>query len=652
VRRLRLTATFAVVSLVAMTGLGGALVWTTSHLLQQQALTQAARTAEAYVSSAVEEYVPEDSFRTGTLHTDVVQRLDHVFMPEPDSTLVGVRLWTGDGVVLYDSTDHSAGHRAAGGSSPRNSGSTGAAAATTSPDTPAPNAIPDPQRFQDAIQRVHAGSSAAVVSEVDASGTSVQRIDVYVPVMYDRTSPSAVAEIELSYDETAAAIHREVLTILYVTAGGLALVWLLLFRTVHRASDRAAAVSGRSGLSLALLLLDVDRFKDVNDTLGHPRGDALLVEVASRLRRTIRDADTVARLGGDEFAILLPVVDSVAAAESFAQRVRQVFEEPFDLEGMLLHVDSSVGLAVLPEHADDVTSLMARADIAMYTAKASGVGVAVYAGQDAATDASSRLMLLGDLRKALDNADELHLHYQPKIDLRTGAVVGLEALLRWEHPILGNIPPADFIPVAERTGLMQQVTARVLTLVIAQMARWREQGQELSVAVNLSARNLLEPHLDAFVADLLARYGVPATLLELEVTESAIIEDPARAIGMLRRLHDLGITVAVDDFGIGNTSMSQLGTMPLRTIKIDRSFVTHLADDDPALVLVKAIVDLAHEFGLTAVAEGVETPDVIERLRRLGCDVAQGYHWSRPVPPDELLDVVDRLTSESGARHR
>jgi diguanylate cyclase len=663
VRRLRLTATFAVVSLVAMTGLGGALVLTTSHLLQQQALTQAARTAEAYVSTGVEEYVPQDAFRTGTLHVDVVRHLDHVFMPEPSSTLAGVRLWTGDGVVLYDSTERT----------------------TASSDTPAPNAIPDPQRFQDAIQRAHAASAAAVVSEVDASGRSVQRIDVYVPVMYERTSPTGVAEVVLSYDETAAAIHREVLTILYVTAGGLALVWLLLFRTVHRASrrlrtqasenarlalldpltglpnrrlfndrlDRAAAVSARSGLPLALLLLDVDRFKDVNDTLGHPRGDALLVEVAGRLRRTIRDADTVARLGGDEFAILLPVVESVLAAETFAQRVREVFDEPFDLEGMLLHVDSSVGLAVLPEHADDVTSLMARADIAMYTAKASGVGVATYSGQDAATDASSRLMLLGDLRKALDNADELHLHYQPKVDLRTGAVVGLEALLRWEHPTLGNIPPADFIPVAERTGLMQQVTARVLSLVVEQMASWRAQGQELPVAVNLSARNLLEPHLDTFVADLLTRYDVPATLLELEVTESAIIEDPTRAIGMLRRLSDLGITVAVDDFGIGNTSMSQLGTMPLRTIKIDRSFVTHLSDDDPALVLVKAIVDLAHEFGLTAVAEGVETPDVIERLRGLGCDVAQGFHWSRPVPPEELPEVVDRLTSESDtARHR
>ncbi len=671
VRRLRLTTTFALVSLVAMTGLGTALVWTTSRLLQQQALTQAARTAEAYVSSGVEREVPEDAIRTGSLPAGLVRELDSVFLPRSGSTLVGIRLWTGDGVVVYDSSDRGQGGRGASGASTR-----------SAPDTIAAGAIPDPVRFQDAIRRVGATSSAAVVIEVDPTGHSSQRLDVYVPVKYNRTSPTAVAEVVLSYDETAAAIHQETLTILYVTAGGLALLWLLLFRTVHRASrrlrtqasenarlalldpltglpnrrlfndrlDRAAAVSARSGLPLALLLLDIDRFKDVNDTLGHPRGDALLIEVASRLRRTIRDADTVARLGGDEFAILLPVVESVAAAESFAERVRAVFTEPFDLEGMLLHVDTSVGLAVLPEHADDVTSLMARADIAMYTAKAAGMGVATYAGQDAATDASSRLMLLGDLRRALDNEEELHLHYQPKVDLRTGAVVGLEALLRWQHPTLGNIPPADFIPVAERTGLMQQVTARVLGLVAKQIATWREQGQELPVAVNLSARNLLEAELDVFVAGLLEMYDLPPSLLEFEITESAIIEDPVRAVAMLRRLTDLGITVAVDDFGIGNTSMSQLGNMPLRTIKIDRSFVTHLDEDGSGLVLVKAIVDLAHEFGLTAVAEGVETPDVIDRLRRLGCDVAQGYHWSRPVPPGELPDVVQRLSSESSAR--
>ena len=670
-RRLRLTTTFALVSLVAMTALGAALVWATSHLLQQQALSAAARTAQAYVLAGVEREVPEDSFRTGTVAPAVVQSLDATFMARSGSTLLGLKLWIGDGVLVYDSTDQGAGGRGGAGATARGPES-----------SPVAGAVPDPQRFLDAIRRVNAQSSSAVVTQLGAGGHTSSRLDVYVPVLYGRTSPAAVAEVLLSYDETAAAVRQETLTVLWVTVGGLALLFLLLFRTVHRASrrlhsqasenarlalldpltglpnrrlfndrlDRAAAVSARSGLPLGLLLLDIDRFKDVNDTLGHPRGDALLVEVASRLRRTIRDSDTVARLGGDEFAILLPVVESVAAAEQFAGRVREVFTEPFDLEGMTLHVDTSIGLAVLPEHADDVTVLMARADIAMYTAKAAGLGMATYAGQDAVQDATSRLMLLGDLRQALGSEDQLHLHYQPKVDLRTGHVVGLEALLRWQHPTLGNIPPADFIPVVERTGLMQQVTARVLGLVAAQMATWRDEGgpqSELPVAVNLSARNLLAPELDLFVATLLETYRLAPSLLELEITESAFVEEPARAIMMLRRLTALGLTVAVDDFGIGNTSMSQLGSMPLRTIKIDRSFVANLVDNETGPLLVKAIVDLAHDFGLLAVAEGVESPDVSERLRAMGCDVAQGFHWSRPVPPGEVADVVRRLSAQS-----
>ena len=343
----------------------------------------------------------------------------------------------------------------------------------------------------------------------------------------------------------------------------------------------------------------------------------------------------------------MPVVESVAAAESFSRRVKAIFSEPFDLEGLILHVDTSMGLAVLPEHADDVTALMARADIAMYTAKAAGLGLTTFSGVDQdGEDATSRLMLLGDLRRALGTDDELHMYYQPKIDLTSGEVVGLEALLRWNHPQLGLIPPADFIPIAEQTGLMQQLTARVLGLVASQLNVWRNEGQELPVAVNLSARNLLEPDLDEVVSALLEMHALPADLLEFEITESAIIEDPVKASAMLHKLTELGMTVAVDDFGIGNTSMSQLGTMPLRTIKIDRSFVTNLASDPSGQVLVKAIVDLAHEFGLIAVAEGVEDQDVIERLQAIGCDIAQGYHWSRPVPADELGEVLSRLSGQ------
>jgi diguanylate cyclase len=661
--RLRLTTTFALVSLAAMVALGVALVLTSATLMQRQALGQARRTAEAYVRVGVEHFVDAQALETGTVHATVVSELNKLFSSQAGSSLVGVKLWTAQGILIYDSESPS-----------------------TAPGTRASlqdSGIPDPNRFETAIRKVGATSAPAVINEIGSNGETVQRLDVYVPVFTGPVTagPTGVAEVVLSYDETAQMISQGTRTILYVVLGGLALVWLLLFRTVHKASrrlrmqasdnarlalldpltglpnrrlfndrlERAAAVSSRSGGCLALLLLDIDRFKDVNDTLGHPRGDSLLVQVAERLRNTIRESDTVARLGGDEFAILLPIVDSVEAAATFAGRVKEAFVEPFDMGELVLHMDTSIGLAVLPDHADDITSLMARADIAMYSAKASGGGLATYAGADSGgADAASRLMLLGDLRRALDT-DELFMAYQPKVDLRTGAVVGLEALLRWQHPVHGLIPPADFIPVAEQTGLMRQVTARVLGLVAAQLATWRTEGQELPVAVNLSARNLLEPDLDTAVSGVLAAHGLPASLLEFEITESAIIEDPVKATEMLRKLTDLGVSVAVDDFGIGNTSMSQLGTMPLRTIKIDRSFVTNLAHDAAGQVLVKAIVDLAHEFGLVAVAEGVEDVEVINKLKSMGCDVAQGYLWSRPVAADDIPKVLERLESD-GAR--
>jgi diguanylate cyclase len=661
VRRLRLTATFALVSLVAMTALGVALVLVSAHLLQQQALMQAQRTAEAYVRVGVEREVPESAYKTGSFREDLIARLDSDFGAESGSSLVGLRLWTNGGILIYDSTRPKA--------VPVPSSSSGIVQ----------GGIPDPTRF-DAATRLHgATSTAAVVDEIDSSGKKTSNLDVYVPVYYGQSSPRAVAEIELSYDETAAAVQKGTRTILYVALAGLGLLWLLLFRTVHKASrrlrmqaaenarlalldpltglpnrrlfndrlDRAAAISARTGFPLGLLLLDIDRFKDVNDTLGHPRGDALLVQVAERLRGVIRDSDTVARLGGDEFAILMPVVDSIEAAEIFSERVKAAFADPFDLDGLVLHVDTSMGLALLPEHADDVTSLMARADIAMYTAKAAGLGLTTFSGTDQDDgDATNRLMLLGDLRRALGTEDELHMYYQPKVDLTSGEVVGLEALLRWNHPQLGFIPPTDFIPIAEQTGLMQQLTARVLGLVATQLGVWRAEGQALPVAVNLSARNLLEPDLDQVVAALLEMHALPPELLEFEITESAIIEDPVKAGAMLHKLTAMGMTVAVDDFGIGNTSMSQLGTMPLRTIKIDRSFVTNLANDPSGQVLVKAIVDLAHEFGLVAVAEGVEDADVIERLKVMGCDIAQGFHWSRPVPASELPEVLARLSAQ------
>jgi diguanylate cyclase (GGDEF)-like protein len=454
-----------------------------------------------------------------------------------------------------------------------------------------------------------------------------------------------------------------------VVAIGLLVVWILLFRTVRNASrrlrasaaenarlalldpltglpnrrllnerlDRAVGDAYRDGHHVGLLLLDIDRFKEINDSLGHDRGDQLLIQVADRLRELVRDTDTVARLGGDEFAVLLTTVRSVDDGAMFAERILGAFSEPYVIDGLVLHVDTSVGLAVLPDHAEDGQALMKRADVAMYIAKAGRRGMSVYESE---RDASSpaRLMILGDLRRALDVDDQLSVHYQPKLDLHSGRIVGLEALLRWQHPERGSVAPGEFIPIAEQTGLVHLLTRRVIEMVLAQIREWRRDGWEIQVAVNLSALNLAEPDFDQRIAELLAEYDVPAHLLEFEITESAIVQDPERAAATLSRIAAMGSTIALDDFGIGNTSISQLRDLPIDTLKIDRSFIIDM-ERAGGEVLVKVVTDLAHEFEMVAVAEGVEEHDVAERLRKLGCDLAQGFLYARPLPADQLPAV-------------
>jgi EAL domain-containing protein (putative c-di-GMP-specific phosphodiesterase class I) len=325
--------------------------------------------------------------------------------------------------------------------------------------------------------------------------------------------------------------------------------------------------------------------------------------------------------------------------------VHSAFDEAFQVGDLLLHVESSIGIAMLPEHAEDATELMQRADTAMYAAKSTHLGALLYRpGEDG--NSAERLQLLGDLRNAL-GTNQLSIHYQPKIDLASDQVIGTEALLRWMHPERGNIPPNDFIPLAENTGLIQGLTRYVLEMVCTQMAEWDRVDAEfahLPVAVNLSARNLLEPNFDEFLEDILASHLIEPHRLELEVTESALIEDPVRSHQMMHKIAGLGVTLAVDDFGTGYTSMSQLESMPLSTLKIDRSFTRRLADDPRGATLVKAMVDLAHEFGLEVVAEGVEDSEVTDRLRELGCDIGQGFLWSRPVASDALPDVLLQLS--------
>jgi diguanylate cyclase len=395
---------------------------------------------------------------------------------------------------------------------------------------------------------------------------------------------------------------------------------------------QALRANARSGTSTGLLLIDLDRFKEVNDTFGHQHGDELLTQVGPRLAQALRTVDTVARLGGDEFAVLLPDICNVDDATHVAAKLQAALEAPFHVDGVDLDVEASVGVVVSGEHGEIPSVLLQRADIAMYVAKTQDLGVFVY---DPATDghSPSKLALLGDLRRALDRG-ELVLHYQPKVSISTGDVVGAEALVRWQHPERGLIFPDEFIPLAEHTGLIGPLTQHVLDSALAQARRWVDAGRTLSVSVNLSARNLLDERLPGQVRELLAIHGVAAPLLELEVTESAIMTEPVRAQQLLEQLCALGVRISIDDFGVGYTSLGQLKTLPVSELKIDRSFVMAMIQDRSNAVIVHSVVDLGHNLGLTIVAEGVEDQAALTALAGFGCDVAQGYHISRPMSAD------------------
>ena len=397
---------------------------------------------------------------------------------------------------------------------------------------------------------------------------------------------------------------------------------------------QAVSAAERGCGQLAVLTLDLDRFKHVNDTLGHHMGDLLLREVADRLHHSLqRRTDTVARLGGDEFAVLLPT-EGVEGAKLVARKVVEVLSEPLTIEGHLVDVGASTGIAAYPEHGADADTLMRHADVAMYSAKRAGTGFEVY---DARHDQSTpgRLSLLGELRHAVEH-DELALVYQPKIGLTARSVNAAEALLRWNHPERGCLLPESFVLFAEQTGYIKAVTHWVLNSVFRQCADWRSSGLDLRVSVNISARDLHNPDFPRALAELAAAHKVPPELVSLEVTESAVMQDPAHALAILERLHDMGVRLAIDDFGTGYSSLAYLKRLPVHELKIDKSFVIGLAHDPDDAAIVRATIDLAHHMGLTVTAEGVEDPRVLEALRRFGCDHAQGIYISPPLPSAEL----------------
>ena len=520
---------------------------------------------------------------------------------------------------------------------------------------------------------------AASTDDSDEDGAR-RLLEVYVPMQFsDADAPEGVMELYLPYAPVAAEIADGVRTLTITLAISLAVFWAVMFRFMtgvarrmrrqnedlrssvesnrHQAThdsltglanrvqlrdrmEQALAASADTGELVAVLLIDLDRFKEINDSLGHSYGDALLRQVGPRLRSILREQDVVARLGGDEFAVLLPAVDGAAEARTVAERLREALHRRFDVEGVALDVEVSVGIAISPMHGADAEELLRNADIAMYVAKEVKAGAVVFEPAEHVT-APSRLNVLGDLRRALDTDGELLLHYQPKFTLDGRHIEGLEALLRWQHPERGMVPPGEFIPVAEGTGIILRLTERVLGLALTQMRRWLDEGHPVPVAVNLSTRCLMDADLPDLVAVLLAQHRVPARLLRLEVTESAVMGDAARCLDVLQRLHDLGVHLSIDDFGTGYSSMAYLRQLPVDELKIDRSFVMGMTDTQQDAVLVRTAIDLGHNLGLTVVAEGVEGAEHVAALQDLGCDIAQGFHFSRPLPSDSLRAWFD-----------
>jgi diguanylate cyclase (GGDEF)-like protein/PAS domain S-box-containing protein len=402
--------------------------------------------------------------------------------------------------------------------------------------------------------------------------------------------------------------------------------------------------SSRSGAPVALLVMDLDQFKEINDALGHHVGDQVLIELANRLQQLVRGADVIARLGGDEFALLMTTDVSIEGAVQMAQRIMTALVEPFVIGELRLQTNASIGIAVHPEHGTDAESLTQRADVAMYQAKRSGSGHAIYKAE---LDRSSvrRLTLLSELRRALDR-NEFVLHYQPIIQVATGEVVRAEALVRWEHPEQGLLGPDQFIDLAEVSGFIQPLTRWVVRQAATTAMTWWPAGHRVGVAVNLSVRNLYDPDLPVHAAKVLAETGLPAQLLSLEVTESELMDDPAVAHEVLTAINKLGVATSVDDFGTGYSSLTYLRNLPIREIKIDRSFISGMTTSADDLTIVRSTIDLGHNLSLEVVAEGVEDPLTLLRLGTLGCDLAQGFHISPPLPEHRFREWLDKRRAE------
>jgi diguanylate cyclase (GGDEF)-like protein len=621
-RRLGLSRLLLVVGIALALG---TMFWLTQAVQtrgQLQVDAQGQRTAEVIATAVVRPRLGADVMAAGRFTTDdLVDLWRDVGHLRSEGQLLGVGVWTLDGTALF------------AGQTP------GADELTLSEG--------DLERAQAGEPWMTHGRGADGQSELCVFLPSAAAAD-------ESSSAGSVVEVVLPHEDLAAEMEQRQLqkqTVIVIIFALVILGMVLLRRRLVRRErqarhdsltgllNRRALYEDAGGLlavatakrPVALLLLDLSEFKSVNDTLGHAAGDQLLQQVGGVLKAAVRPDDIVVRLGGDEFAVVLTHLRDSAAARSWADKLqRELRAVPFTVCDVEVAVDASVGVALAPEHGRAVPQLLQRADVAMYQAKLTGSGTAVY---DPITDEHSvgQLAMATDLRRALDN-EEFELHYQPKVSMPDRRVAGVEALLRWRHPTRGLLLPGEFLAVLERSGLMQPVTRWVLRQAIQQAANWRRAGMPLQVAVNLSPRSFLDNDLPARVLASLSAADLPASLLQLEITETAVMTNPERAVVVLSQLEARGVEVAIDDFGAGCTSLAFLRTLPVGALKLDRSMVCQMLDQGKDEPVTHAVIDLAHRLGLSVIAEGVESDALVDRLAALGCDQAQGFVISKPLP--------------------
>jgi diguanylate cyclase (GGDEF)-like protein len=655
-RRLGLTRQVALLSVVPMFVLGCVLARVLQAQIVSRTLADASESARIIAHIGIQPHLSPQDLRTG-LSLAGVRALDQQLSARSvTQDLARIKIWNSKYKVIY-SDDHSLIGR------------------TLPPSDDLRDALGGKPDDADVVTP-RLGTETA--SEVGLG----QLVEVYVPLRFAASGPPEGAfEIYLSYKPIAAAIAHDKRTIALLVAIGLALLWLILYRIVAGASRtlrrqsrenyRLAHYDPLTGLpnrtlfiddlaqtvcrgaaarpdSVAVLLIDVDRFTEINNTLGHAGGDRVLQEVARRLSETFAGTAELARLGADEFAILCRDTHGESGARAAAAAVQACLEPPVVIEGVALNIEASIGIAVMDEHADGANTMLQRVDTALARARSRSSRVHVYSPACDYFDAN-RLILLGQVRGALERG-EFVLYYQPKVDLQRKRVTGVEALVRWDHPERGLLGPHEFIPQIEPTALVGPFTLQLIEQALVQLVTWRRRGIDLEMSVNLSARNLLDPDLPEQVLALLRRHQLPPERLTVEVTESAALVDPERAVATLAALRARGVGVSIDDFGTGNASIEYLATLPASELKIDRSFITDMLEDKRAEAIVRSTIDLARNLGLTVVAEGIETEAVMDHLQGLGAQTGQGYVIARPLPAAELTEQLSGAFGLVGER--